>query len=272
MKTSTLLIVAGLAVSPVLLLAKTEADRDIERTAESSYNFRTVLGDRVRVSADDGVVTLTGTVTDPDQRALAENTVNGQPGVNRVDDRIKVEENNGAKEHSDKWLSFKIHTMLLTRSNVSSKTKVDVRDGYVTLRGEAKNDAQKELTEQYVKEIEGVRGVRNELEIEGTADTGATYRENREEERTPAATESNRRDFGTVVDDTSIAAQVKYELLSHRATSALSTKVDVHDGDIVIRGEAKSDAEKDLVTELAKSVRGARNVTNEMTVVPNDRS
>ena len=70
------------------------------------------------------------------------------------------------------------------------------------------------------------------------------------------------------IDDASITTQVKYALLTHKGTSALKTKLETNDGVIVITGEARSDAEKALVTKLAQDVRGVKSVRNEMTVKP----
>ena len=72
--------------------------------------------------------------------------------------------------------------------------------------------------------------------------------------------------IGEKIDDASITSQVKFALLSHKATSALKTKVTTTDGVIVITGEADSDAEKSLVTKLAQDVRGVNSVSNKMTV------
>jgi hyperosmotically inducible periplasmic protein len=62
---------------------------------------------------------------------------------------------------------------------------------------------------------------------------------------------------------------VKYALLSHSSTSAVKTKVTTKDGVVMISGDANNDAEKDLVTKLATSVRGVRSVDNDMVVRPN---
>jgi osmotically-inducible protein OsmY len=72
--------------------------------------------------------------------------------------------------------------------------------------------------------------------------------------------------IGDKIDDASITSQVKYALLTHKSTSALSTKVKTVDGVVHITGEAKTDAEKSLVTKLAKDVRGVNSVANNMTV------
>ena len=55
MKNSTLAAcVIALAV-PLSLLADTVTDRQIEDTAKASYNYRTTLGNDVKIKADDGV-------------------------------------------------------------------------------------------------------------------------------------------------------------------------------------------------------------------------
>ena len=60
---------------------------------------------------------------------------------------------------------------------------------------------------------------------------------------------------------------MKYALLSHRATSAIKTKVSTTDGVVRISGQAASDAEKSLVTKLAQDVKGTKSVNNNMTVM-----
>jgi len=234
-----------LLVTPVLLLADGATDRRIESAAKDSYNYRTVLENHVKIKVADGIVTLTGSVPDPDQRTLAEETVRNLPGVVSVDNRIKVEP--GVAEYSDGWIATKVRTKLLVSSHVSAvNTKVEVRDGVVSLTGTTDSVAQQELTTAIVKEIEGVKSVDNRLVV--SAPSAANH------------TMSDR------VDDASITAQVKYALLTHKSTSALTTNVTTKDGVVLIEGNATSDAEKDLVTHLAQAVHGVRNVNNRMAV------
>jgi osmotically-inducible protein OsmY len=174
---------------------------------------------------------------------------------------------------------LKIRSRLLAKANVSlTHTKVDVKDGVVTLTGTADSAAQKELTEAYVKDIEGVKAVKNEIQVVDKAklekaatrverDAKAEKLQARTERDAAAARVKTDRDtVGEKIDDGSITAQIKYELFSHRSTSALKTKVNTINGQVIISGEAGSDAEKDLVTKLAKSVRGVQSVDNNMTV------
>jgi osmotically-inducible protein OsmY len=136
---------------------------------------------------------------------------------------------------------------LLVKSNVSAvHTTVVVQDGNVTLTGTADNLAQKELTGVYVREIDFVKSVKNDIMVADQPPKGETV--------------------GETIDDASITTQVKYALLTHKATSALKTKVTTTEGVIAISGEAASDAEISLVTKLASDVRGVKSVNNTMVV------
>lgn len=232
-----LLALAG----PIALLASSDTDRKIEDAAKASYNYRTVLEDHVKVKASDGVVTLTGTVQDKDERNLAVDTVENLPGVVSVKNDIKIESK--YPEKSDAWMALKIRSRLLVKGNVSAtSTKVEVKDGHVVLSGTADNLAQKELTTIYAQEIDGVKGVQNDIVVTGKPT------------------------MGEKIDDASITSQVKYALLTHKSTSAVKTKVSTSEGVVSITGDAKSDAEKALVTKLAQDVRGVNSVSNNMTV------
>ena len=245
MKIKNLSALLVLVASPIVLLASSDTDSKIETAAKASYNYRTVLEGHVQVKADDGVVTLTGTVEDENQKALAVDTVENLPGVVSVTNDIAIK--SSYPEHSDAWIAFKIHSLLLVKANVSaSATTVVVQDGVVTLTGTADNLAQKELTGAYAKDVDWVKSVNNDIIVKETPSTGETVGEN--------------------IDDASITTQVKYALLTNRATGAFKTKVTTTNGVICITGEAASDAEKSLVTKLAQDVRGVKSVSNNMTV------
>ncbi len=244
MKIKNLPALFVLIASPIVLFASSTNDRKIENAAEASYNFRTVLENDVKVKANDGIVTLTGTVQDKDERDLAADTVENLPGVLSVDNQIKVEPT--YPEHSDAWMAFKIRSRLLVKANVSAlSTTISVNAGNVVLSGTANSLAQKDLTEAYAKDIDGVKSVKNDIIVLDKA-ANATMSES--------------------IDDASITSQVKYALLSHGSTSAIKTKVTTTDGVVVITGEAGSAAEKSFVTKLAQDVRGTKSVTNDMTV------
>lgn len=234
-----------LAVLPVALLATPGTDRKIEDAAKASYNYRVVLNNDVTVRANDGMVTLTGKVEDQEAKSLATDTVENLPGVTGVKNELTLKST--YPEHSDGWIALKVRGSLLVKANVSATaTSVTVKDGIVTLSGTADNMAQKELTGIYAGEIDWVKAVKNEITISDNPTMGEK--------------------LSDTIDDASITTQVKYALLSHKSTSMLATKVTTNDGLVVITGVAGSDAEKSLVTKLARDVRGTKSVSNNMTI------
>jgi len=229
-------------------LRAANTDSRIESSAAESYTFKTTLkDDSIKTESKDGIVTLTGTVTEASHKSLAEDTVASLPGVKSVDNQLVVRGEQPA-EHSDSWISMKVKTALLFHRHVSaSGTSVYVKDGVVTLQGVAGSMAEKELTTEYAQDVDNVKQVQNDMTI-------AT---------TPAnASETT----GDKIDDASITAQVKSALLSHHSTSALHTTVATMDGVVTVGGVAKSEAEKSLVTKLATDIDGVNSVINNMTI------
>jgi osmotically-inducible protein OsmY len=243
-----LLVATGALLVASTSLRASETDDRIVSSATKSYVFKTYLkDDSIKTESKNGVVTLTGTVAEASHKSLAENTLESLPGVKSVDNQLTVKGEQPA-EHSDMWISVKVKTSLLFHRNVSAiGTKVYVKDGIVTLQGEASSLAQKELTTEYAKDIDNVKEVKNEMTIAKTpAKPGET--------------------MGEKIDDASITAQVKASLMTHRSTSALKTKVSTTDGVVTVSGIAKNAAEKSLVTKLVTDINGVTSVINNMTI------
>lgn len=244
----SLLAAAGTLLVAGANLRASDTDDRIVSSAKKSHVFKTTLkDDSIKTVSKDGVVTLTGSVAESSHKSLAQDTVESLPGVKSVDNRLKVK-GESAKEHSDGWISTKVKTTLLFHRNVSAHgTDVFVKDGIVSLRGEVASEAQRELTGEYAKDVEGVKEVKNELTVA----------------KNPGMRKET---VGEKMDDASITAHVKSSLMSHRSTSALKTKVETTDGVVKLTGVAKNDAEKSLVTKLVNDISGVTSVVNNMTV------
>jgi osmotically-inducible protein OsmY len=225
-----------------------ETDDRIEASFKQSYAYRTYLkDDAVKTEVKEGVFTLSGTVAGEARKSLAQETAANLPGVTRVDNKLETPAEIAA-ENADKRIDRKVKIALLFHRNVNAhKTVVEVKDGIVTLQGEASSMAQKELTTEYAKDIEGVTGVNNAMTVAATPEKA---------ERTE----------GEKVDDASVTAQVKTALLTHRSTSSLKTKVETRKGEVTLTGIAKNAAEKSLVTKLVTDIQGVTSVKNEMTI------
>jgi osmotically-inducible protein OsmY len=224
-----------------------EMDDRIELSIKKSYVFKTYLkGDDIKIQSVDGVVILTGIVSEEYHKALAQETVASLPGVKSIVNKLGIK---GAPPtgNSDGWLNEKVRAILVLHKSVDAgATIIYVKDGIVNLSGEAISEAQKELTTEYAKDVEGVKGVNNEMTVTKTS-----------KKTLPA---------GEKIDDASITAQVKMTLLYHRSTSALNTKVETKRGAVTLYGKARSATEWNMATKLAEDVNGVKSVKNRMTI------
>lgn len=144
-------------------------------------------------------------------------------------------------DRPDAWITTKVKSELATHKDVSAlHTKVTTNNGVVTLTGKASSEAEKELTERYARDVEGVQGV-DDLLIVMPEETSA-------------------------IDDASITMHVKMALAGDRATSALHTDVTTNDGVVTLTGTATSEAEKNLTERVTKDVKGVKSVDNRIEV------
>jgi len=221
-------------------------DSRIESSAKQSYVFKTYLkSDDIKIQSSDGVVTLTGSVSEDSHKTLAQETVAGLPGVKTVNNLLEIQGEHPTAT-SDAWLTSKVKTTLLFHRNVSTMTEVNTKEGIVTLHGDAASQAEKNLTTEYVKDVEGVKDVNNEMIVTKTA--------------------KKTRTAGEKIDDASITALVKMSLLYHRSTSALKTSVTTKKGIVTLSGKASNTAELNLATKYANDVNGVKEVKNRMSV------
>ena len=249
MKTKKTLAIMLSALALLALSGPVQAsrsDRSIESSARQSHVFKTYLaGDEIAIASGNGAVTLTGLVLENFHKQLAQETVAALPGVRSVDNRLQVK---GAPPtpNSDAWLGDKVKVALLFhRGSSLATTVVEVSGGVVTLRGEAARQAEKDLATAYAGDVEGVKGIKNEMTL--------------------AATETKRRK-GEKIDDASVTAQVNMMLFNHRSTNVLDTSVRTRDGRVTVSGKAGSASQKSLVGKLVAGINGVRSVNNAMTI------
>lgn len=117
---------------------------------------------------------------------------------------------------------------------------INSKDGRVTLTGTVPDESHKMVAQQSAENIAGVKGVDNQLQVEGGSPKEGS--------------------------DAWLGAKVKAELLNHRDVNALNTNVYVNNGIVTLQGKADSDAQKALTAEYAKNVKGVKGIVNEMTV------
>jgi osmotically-inducible protein OsmY len=155
------------------------------------------------VKVMNGTVTLTGTAESAAEKSLAGEYAADIKGVKNVDNQITVvantdknraeykadhakAERKADRDHDQAKLDAKYNephrdfgdkvddasitaqvkgSLAISRSASAIRTEVTTHDGVVTLRGEARNAAEKELAGKIAKDVNGVRDVKNEITV-----------------------------------------------------------------------------------------------------------
>ena len=160
-----------------------------------------------------------------------------------------------AADHPDSWITTKVKSELAAHKDVSAThTHVTTNDGVVTLTGNAKTTAEKEMTEEIAGKIEGVKSVDNRLVV--IASKGQT-RAQKEGEGSLMIDKGN---------DTYITGKVKHALSANAGTKSLKPDVHTKDGAVTLTGTADSDAQKTLAEKVTRKVDGVHSVKNDLEV------
>lgn len=81
-----------------------------------------------------------------------------------------------------------------------------------------------------------------------------------------AASDSDTRTAGTVIDDATITASVKTALLADKRTEGFDINVDTKAGNVTLSGGADSLSDRSAATEVANTVKGVMSVDNQLIV------
>lgn len=152
-----------------------------------------------------------------------------------------------ARQSSQIWTTY-----ALNRQLQAHELNVSVNDGVATLSGKVDEDISKELAEQIALNVNGIKKVDNQIEID------ADYQ---------PAKDSSERSYGELVSDASITAAVKSKLLWSRHAQGLSANVETESGEVTLHGTADSSAAKEMAGLLSSNTHGVDAVHNNLKVV-----
>lgn len=153
---------------------------------------------------------------------------------------------------SDAWKEGKLDTMYLVNRHLNNfSIDPEVSGDSVILIGKVESEIDRDLAQEIAQGMSGIDEVDNRLQIVPT-----------NEARSGANEED--REYSTMVEDATLAAEVKLKLLANGNTDGLSIDVDAADAQITLTGTVKSAEEKSLAGKIASNVDGVRNVHNRL--------
>jgi osmotically-inducible protein OsmY len=146
----------------------------------------------------------------------------------------------------DPWITTKAKIALLTSDGFSvNGANVDTIDGHVTLHGKVATAADRDRAEQTVRKLDGVKSVKNLLQV-----VPEPYKK------------------AVTASDTEIKEKVQASLKSDTRLNDIKV-ASVNNGLVLLAGKAHGLDEKLVAIESAYSVNGVRRVASEIETVDN---
>jgi osmotically-inducible protein OsmY len=156
-------------------------------------------------------------------------------GVKAVVNKLEVVLPSSAVR-SDERIARAAKEALDSSWQVPDTVKIVVEDGWLTLHGEVEWHHQKEAAERLVRDITGVKGVINQLEIKPK------------------------------VKPEDLKRKIESALIRLAETDAKNIQVEVRDGEVVLKGRVRSWYEKEEAKREAWLAPGVRKVVDELVI------
>ncbi|MFB3902762.1 MAG: BON domain-containing protein [Acidobacteriota bacterium] len=129
---------------------------------------QTLKDDEIKTDVRDGIVRLEGEVDSPAEKQTAESRAWRMGDVKRVDNNLRVRggvEGEQPRDELARRVEFELYS---SRAFDLEPIQIRSDQGIVILQGQVRSDAEKLLAEKLAKEVDGVKGVRNNLSVTTT--------------------------------------------------------------------------------------------------------
>jgi osmotically-inducible protein OsmY len=241
---------------------------DAELTTDVQARFfadSTVRGSDLAVSADNHVVTVSGTVPDDASKQRALELARGVDGVVRVDDRIAVQAvpapaaattprqpplpAEAANRRSPAWITTKVQAQYFTSGDVKP-WNVDVTtsaDGVVTLQGEVDDAETKAEAVRIARTTEGVSRVEDQLRIK-------------------PATAAEPASAVETVTDAWLTTKIQSKYFLDDEVRARNIDVGTNDGVVTLSGTVANAEERRQAVAIARNTDGVKEVKDQLEI------
>lgn len=214
-----------------------KTDHQLQRDVEQELGWEpSVQAEHIGVSAQDGVVELSGHVESYYEKWAAERAALRVDGVTAIASEIKVELPSSAVQ-TDEVIARTAMDHLTWNSSVPNTIKVQVTDGWITLHGTAEWQYQRMEAEETVKPLLGVKGVTNEIEL-------------------------NPRVYAS-----DVKSKIEEALKRNAQVDAENIAVTTTNGTVTLRGNVRSWAERQQAEDAAFAAPGVTKVQNHINIV-----
>ena len=196
-----------------------------------------VVAAHIGVTANAGVVTLTGRVDTLAQKIAAETAARRVKGVMAVAEEIEIRLPSGAARSDEELAMAAVDRIAWDVTLPVGAVQVQVDDGWITLTGQLDWHYQKQAVERDVHGMVGVIGVSNETTIKPTGEAG------------------------------DIKAGIMHALNRSWLDDPDGLTVSIDGGKVRLTGSVKSPRDRDLAARIAWAALGTTAVKNDIRIV-----
>jgi osmotically-inducible protein OsmY len=190
----------------------------------------------IGVTAEDGVITLTGHVGSYAEKIAVEEAVRRVKGVKAIAEEIEVRYPFAKKTADDEIAKRAVHILEWDSSIPKNRVEIKVQRGWITLSGEVDWYFQKQAAEHAVRKLTGIVGVNNMISIKQTVQSG------------------------------DVRKRIEEAFKRNAELEADGIRVSVSDGKVTLEGKVKARYERNVAEQAAWAAQGVRAVEDHIQV------
>jgi osmotically-inducible protein OsmY len=214
------------------------SDKTLKLAVEDELTWEpSIDAEHIGVTAEDGVVTLTGHVGSYTEKIIAERAAKRVKGVRAIAQEIEIRFPNDKKTSDDQIAKRALDIIAWDSTIPKDKVQIKVQGGFVTLSGEVDWHYQRTDAEYAVRKLEGIKGLSNEIKVKPR------------------------------VQASDVKQRIENALKRNAEWEAGSIKVSVLNGRVTLDGKVKALYERDLAERTAWSAPGVISVEDHISIV-----
>ena len=151
---------------------KTKTDLELKKDIEEELRWDPRINEaKVGVTVDQGAVTLLGTVGTYAEKWAAEEATKRVGGVSAVAEELTVKLL-GDHQRSDTEIAVAVQNAISWDVLVPKTVRAEVKDGWITVKGEVDRNHQREAAVGVLRHLVGVKGILDQMTVRPSTSAG----------------------------------------------------------------------------------------------------